>query len=274
MGCSGSAPIQEFNAEENEAGNLSKENSVKEIADQPRQEKADGIETTANSLQDTNPTEGNQLGPDKEINNLKRSRPKRDREQIIDNAWSISKVKKNVKNLESSQSRPKPEGLVDLESEYGKDGVDLASSHVYGDHQDKEKLINHSLGARMSPDGTYSVDNSERMSKRRSFHKEDTDEVFDPSALIDIEKFRAVNAPTKQISTSNSDSGKPNVGTDKNDNEQEVTADTIEHKEAEIVVIKPPNYSEMYDDDEKQLIASIENDFKNISPIALPGSVM
>lgn len=46
------------------------------------------------------------------------------------------------------------------------------------------------------------------------------------------------------------------------------------HKEAEIVVIKPPNYSEMYDDDEKQLIASIENDFKNISPIALPGSVM
>ena len=25
------------------------------------------------------------------------------------------------------------------------------------------------------------------------------DEVFDPSALIDIEKFRAVNAPTKQV---------------------------------------------------------------------------
>lgn len=171
MGCSGSAPIQKFNAEENEAGNLSKENSVKEIADQPRQEKADGIETTANSLQNTNPTEGNQLGPDKEINNLKRSGPKRDKEQIIDNAWGISKVKKN---LESSQSRPKPEGLVDLESEYGKDGVDLASSHVYGDHQDKEKLINHSLGARMSPDGTYSVDNSERMSKRRSIHKVNT----------------------------------------------------------------------------------------------------
>lgn len=29
--------------------------------------------------------------------------------------------------------------------------------------------------------------------------QDDTDEIFDPSALIDIEKFRAVNAPTKQV---------------------------------------------------------------------------
>lgn len=46
------------------------------------------------------------------------------------------------------------------------------------------------------------------------------------------------------------------------------------HKKAEIVLIKSPNFSDMYDDDEKQLIDSIEKDFKNISPVALPGSVM
>ena len=40
-------------------------------------------------------------------------------------------------------------------------------------------------------------------------------------------------------------------------------------------MIKSPNFSDLYDDDEKQLIASIEKDFKNISPVVvLPGSVM
>lgn len=159
MGCSGSTPIQE----------ISKEDSAKGSSDQSQQEKADGIETTENSLQGTNTTEGNQLGPDI---SLKRSRPKRDcPDQIIDNAWGITNVKKNVKNLERTHLRPRPEEIVDLESEYGKDGVDLASSHVDGDHQDKEKLIKNSVSARTSPDGTYFVDNSERMSKQRTIHK-------------------------------------------------------------------------------------------------------
>lgn len=45
------------------------------------------------------------------------------------------------------------------------------------------------------------------------------------------------------------------------------------HTEAEFVA-SPSNYNEFYDDDEKQLIASIENDFKTTSPFALPGSVL
>lgn len=163
MGCSGSQPIQEINAKENEAVNLSKENIANENVDQPRQAKADGMETTANLLQDANPVA-------KERNSLKRSRTKRDGEEIIENAWGVSKVKKN---LETAQSRPEQDGLVDFESEYGKDGVDLASSHVHGD-QDTEKLINNSLGARTSPNGTYSVDYSEQMGKKRSIHKVNT----------------------------------------------------------------------------------------------------
>ena len=173
MGCSGSTPIQEINAEENEAVDLSKDNSANSIEDQPRQAKADAIETTA--LQDAKPTEGNQLGLVKEKYMLKRSRAKRDGEQIIvDNAWGISKVKKNLENLESSQSRAKPEEMVDLESEYGKDGVDLASHHVHGHHEETEKSINNSLSASSSSDGTYSVDNSERMSKQQTIHKVNT----------------------------------------------------------------------------------------------------
>ena len=163
MGCNGSQPIQEINAEESEAVNLSKEHSVNENVDQPRQAKADGMNTTANLLQDANPTA-------KERNSLKRPKAKRDGEEIIENAWGVSKVKKN---LENAQSRPKQEGLADVESEYGKDGVDLASSHVQG-NQDKEKLIHNSSGARMSPEGTHSVDYSERMGMQRSIHKVNT----------------------------------------------------------------------------------------------------
>lgn len=171
MGCRWSTPIQEINAEENEAVDLSKENSANGIADQPRQAKADGIKKPANSLQDTNPTEGNQLGQAKNNSSPKRPRAKRGGEQIIDNAWGISRGQKNI---ESSQSEPGPEGLIDLESEYGKDGVDLASSHVHGDHEVTEKVINNMSGARRSTDGTYSVNNSERMSNQRSIHKVNT----------------------------------------------------------------------------------------------------
>ena len=163
MGCSGSAPIQEINAGENERENLSKENCANGIVDQQRQAKADGIETSENSLQDTNPAEGNQLSSVKKGNSLGRLRLKRDGEQIIIDAWGKSTVTKNVKNVESSQSRREPEELIDLESEYGKDGVDLASSHVHGDHQDRENLI-------INPDKTYSVDNIERMSKQRTIY--------------------------------------------------------------------------------------------------------
>ena len=163
MGCSGSAPIQEINAEENEGENLSKENSANGIADQQRQAKAGGIETSANSLQDTNLAEENQRGSDMKRNSLRRLRPKRDGERIINDAWGKSTVAKNVKNLESSPSRRQPEELVDLESEYGKDGVDLASSHVHGDYQEKEKLIKNC-------DETYSTDNIERMNKQRTIY--------------------------------------------------------------------------------------------------------
>ena len=32
------------------------------------------------------------------------------------------------------------------------------------------------------------------------FQQDESDEAFDPSALIDIEKFKAANAPLKQVS--------------------------------------------------------------------------
>lgn len=171
MGCRWSTPIQEINAEESEAVDISKENSANGSADQARQVKADGFKKPANSLQDTNPTGGNQLGQAKSNSSLKGPRAKRGGEQIIDNAWGISRGQKNI---ESSQSEPGPEGLIDLESEYGKDGVDLTSSHVHGDHEVTEKVFNKMSGARRSTDETYSVNNSERLSKQQSIHKVNT----------------------------------------------------------------------------------------------------
>ena len=46
------------------------------------------------------------------------------------------------------------------------------------------------------------------------------------------------------------------------------------HRSAEVEIVSPSNYNEFYDDDEKQLIESIENDFVTLSSPALPGTVL
>ncbi|KAL9962282.1 hypothetical protein ACROYT_G031369 [Oculina patagonica] len=238
MGCSGSQPAQSVSANDSEAIIVSKENSANGNADQLGSAKIDGIETTENLLQDAKAAEGNQLNltnrsvnrTGQEADNLKRTIAKRDGKEI-ENAWGVSKVKKNIENV---VSKPGQAVLVDFESEYGRDGVDLTSSQVEGD-QDKERLISAKLGTRISPDGTYGADYIERMDKQRAIHKEDSEEAFDPSTLIDIEKFKAANAPTKQMPSSNKESETAKVGTDENRNEYDITTNTTNHTEAEFV---------------------------------------
>ena len=164
MGCNGSQPAKGANSSENEAIVISKENSANGSADQLKLAKTGGAEATENLLQDANAAEENQLitfnRTGKESNSLKRTGTKRDGKGI-ENAWGVSKVSKNIEN--EVISKPKEEELADFESEYGKDGVDLTSSHVDGE-QDNEKLINSSLGTRTSPDGTC-------INKQRGIHK-------------------------------------------------------------------------------------------------------
>lgn len=174
MGCSGSQPAQGTSANESEAIIVSKENSAVGNADQLGSAKTDGVETTENLLQDVKAAEGNQLNltnrpvnrTGQEGGSLKRTTAKRDGKEV-ENAWGVSKVKKNKENVVSKPAQEEP---ADFESEYGRDGVDLTSSQVEGD-QDNEKLISTKLGTRTLPDGTYYADYIERMGKQRAIHK-------------------------------------------------------------------------------------------------------
>lgn len=177
MGCSGSQPAQGVNANDSETIIFSKENSADGKADQLGSAKIAVLETTENLLQESNAAEENQLNltsepvnrPAREGDSLERTRTKRDGKEV-ENAWSVSKAKKNIEKV---VTKPVHEELDDFESEFGKDGVDLTSSHVHGD-QDNEKLTKNSLGIRTSPDGTHDVDYSDRMGKQRSIHKVNT----------------------------------------------------------------------------------------------------
>lgn len=172
MGCSGSQPAQGANSSENEAIVISKENSANGSADQLKSAKTREVDATENLLQDANATEEKKLNltngasvkrtGQAEINSLKRTKTKRDGKGV-ENAWSVSKVSKNIEKEVIRKPAREVEELADFESEYGKDGVDLTSSHVDG-AQDNEKLINNSLDTRTSPDGTC-------INKQRGIHK-------------------------------------------------------------------------------------------------------
>lgn len=168
MGCSGSQPAQDNNVNANEAIIISKENSANGTSDHMEPVITDGIEATVNSLQDSNGVvspQGNHKAVNRAVkgNSLKRSRTRRpsDGKFGIENAWDVPKIKKN--HLENVVTRSAQAELADLESEYGKDGVDLASSRVHSSEQDTENLMGS------SPGGTF--DYSERMSKQRSIRK-------------------------------------------------------------------------------------------------------
>ena len=158
MGCSESQPVQDKDAIETEAIVTSERNGPQ----QPEPAKADV--GTENSLQEVNSVQLNSIhehvkGPEG-TSTLKR--PSR-RSSEMENAWGVVKVNKNLENAFTNPQVPEVE---DLESEYGKDGVDLASSHVQSG-QDTDRLLGSSLGARTSPDGTYRGDYTERMNNQR-----------------------------------------------------------------------------------------------------------
>lgn len=254
MGCSESKPSQGNGRAEAEVIISSNGNGLQET--EPAKTKA-----TDNSLQDVNPIQLNSThGSVKRPEESNIMKPLRARPSGLENAWGNTRVVNE--NLENTFNKPQVQKVDDFGSEYGKDGVDLASSHVQSG-QDAEKFVSNSLGARTSPDGTYSADYNERLNHERpGIHKKESDESFDPSKLIDIEKFKAANAPGKQVQTT---TAKPELSNfDVNHNVLDVS-----RKAASNDVERPLNYNEIYDDDEKQLIASIENDFET----ALPGSV-
>lgn len=85
--------------------------------------------------------------------NLSRARKSENRREIELNAWGEKKLtKKNVQNI-ALKLQGESGDDSEFESEYGRDGVDLTSTHVTNDHE-TEKLMSNSLGPRSSPDGT------------------------------------------------------------------------------------------------------------------------
>lgn len=260
MGCSESKPAQSNETSEAEAIISSNGNGSQET----ETVKTSGMD---NSLQEVNPMQLNSSHEGvKRPEQLSVMKPPRARPSSLENAWGNTRVVN--KNLENAFNKPQVQKVEDFGSEYGKDGVDLASSQVQNG-QDTDKFVSSSLGARTSPDGTYSVNYNERLNfqERPGIHKVESDESFDPSKLIDIEKFKAANAPGKQVQTATAKPELSKFDTDVNHNVCDVSSNAASNAKTEAE--RPPNYNEIYNDDEKQLIASIENDFET----ALPGSV-
>jgi len=258
MGCGKSTLAHGVDANENDVIIVKEEHTDHENGTDPV--KIEGVEAKENSLQESGRNQKAVIKPTmmKHRHSLTR---KSDSGRGIENAWGDSKVKKNVENTAAKPPRRPVLDDLDFESEYGRDGVDLTSTHV---NNEADKLLSSALGPRTSPDGTTFANNNEGINSPCALHKDESDEAFDPSALIDIEKFKAANAPVKQTTT-NKDQEGPKTDT-------EVSANTT--KSAEVEIVSPSNYNEFYDDDEKQLIESIENDFVTLSSPALPGTVL
>lgn len=188
----------------------------------------------------------------------------------VENAWVTTKERRNSENMQS-ETRPESQTLkiineTNCESEYGRDGFDLTSKSFVSN---REKLVSSSLDKKTSLDENgffhdgYLVGTTESQVLR----KYDSDEAFDPSALIDIEKFKAANAPTKKKPNTVQDSKILNDDT----NGDQVETTNIRNNE---ILLAPSNYHDLYDEEEKLLIESIEKDFVNSPSPVLPGAVI
>ena len=156
MGCGKSTLAHGVDSNENDVI-INKEDSVKENATEPG--KIEAIEAKDTPLQDS----GNSGSFAPQLKNKSVSKPtmmkrklprarKLDTGRQIENAWGATKVQKNIENAPIKPQREKVADM-DFEGEYGRDGVDLASSHVTNGYE-TDKLVNGTLGPRTSPDGT------------------------------------------------------------------------------------------------------------------------
>ena len=106
---------------------------------------------------------------------LPRARKSENGRGIELNAWGEKKTKKNAQNIAL-----KPQGDSgddsEFESEYGRDGVDLTSTHVTNDHE-TEKLMSNALGPGSSPDGTNLTNYSEGPNRISALQKVNTTPV-------------------------------------------------------------------------------------------------
>lgn len=172
MGCGNSTPAHGVDANLESDVIIIKDDNANEHTTEPA--KIEAAETADNSLQNESHNGGFAIKALRRPTMEKRgeSRPRKsDVGREIENAWGASKATKNAETV-----KPQEQILNDLnfESEYGRDGVDLTSTHVTGDYE-TDKLVSDSLGPRTSPDGTHNVANySDGINRTRVLHKVNT----------------------------------------------------------------------------------------------------
>jgi len=133
------------------------------------------------------------------------------------------------------------------DNEYNKEGVDLVST------------VENGLSRRVSPDEFPEYDNM----TKPILYREESDEAFDPSTLVDIEKFKAVNFPSSKVNADENNTDEPREEPVSQMTETEDEQSSLQHH----AVLSP---SVMYNEDERALMDSIEKDFVQVS---LPGAV-
>ncbi|XP_031571121.1 uncharacterized protein LOC116305368 [Actinia tenebrosa] len=256
MGCGGSKEVPNLN------NNNATVKVKPTVGDQENAEKRDDGNTNSMELNSIDSPSPIALTPDIHVKNnvskppfagdKKVKRVENARESLVDSVsdgWSDSPAKQTHTH---NVSDPHNENLMNLESEldseYGKDGIDLTSRSFAVTGPNKSEVLDHGIQFEVT----------QRLTKKHS------EEPFDPSSLVDIDKFKAVNVPQQA-----------NKSPDK---EKTVAMDTKQERKRSIsngqVPQVPTEYNEYYDEDEKALMESIEQDFLGTAYSTLPGAVI
>lgn len=185
MGCGNSSLVQDFSDDKNS----SVENNKKGKKTESIKEHACGQEEINDKLEDI--TQRNKNAQDSAKFERRTQMPSKLSERSGNgaaNAWVATK--KEERNFENSQQETtqrlqtlKQLKETSYESEYGRDGVDLNSASFISNG---EKLEKRSL----------------RNKNPALIRQEESEETFDPSTLIDMQKFKAANAPVTQSPSS------------------------------------------------------------------------
>lgn len=266
MGCGNSSLVQDFSDDKNS----SVENNKKGKKTESIKEHACGQEEINDKLEDI--TQRNKNAQDSAKFERRTQMPSKLSERSGNgaaNAWvAMKKEERNFKNSqqETAQQSQTLKQLKETsyESEYGRDGVDLNSASFISNG---EKLEKRSLRNKNSLDENGFLRSYGKGAKNPALiRQEESEETFDPSTLIDMQKFKAANAPVTQSPSSVQKT--PELTKKETDNNQETNYKKNEFSS------KPSNNQEFYDDDEKILIESIERDFLFSPSPVLPGAAV
>ncbi|XP_048590398.1 uncharacterized protein LOC116612107 [Nematostella vectensis] len=171
-------------------------------------------------------------------------------------AWTTSRKKSSPDRNGNYDKRISEDvASFDSDSEYGKDGIDFMSTEVQNTGEIHRRA---SLGHESHLNGILN-DSSFPHTVSISRKADVLDETFDPYKLIDVDKFKAANVPAQRKEKQT-----------KNNTTLEIPTQSSEVRGQHKLGVATDSFTDFYDDEEKDLMASIEQDYMLSQNTSLP----